>query len=529
MTIKPSDVSRFMLRPASRRVIAAGIALGTVALLAAIKPDPVEAASGGTDAAVRSAVAKLPAYVRQVMKKTGVPGVAVAVVYKDKLVYAEGFGVRSIEKGGPVTQDTVFQIASVSKPLGATGVAAAISRGYLTWDTPAVQLLPGYSLSDPDVSKQVTVGDLYAHRSGLPGDFGNDLEQFGFSRQYIFARAHLEPLASFRASYAYSNFGLTAGGVAAANAASKKDWNAFAQDFIFKPLGMSSSSFSNASLAKMKNVAALHQKVNGRWVLGPKRNAEAQAPAGGANSTVKDLARWMRMVLAEGTFEGKRIVAEAPLKQMLSIQANTSKDSDGRVTGYGFGMEVAMETDGSVTWSHSGAFQNGASTQVYLVPELELGIVTLTNGWLIGVPEAINATFDDWVRYGNSTQDWLQVIGEILAPYTTPTFLIDGQEKPSSPKPAGILTDYAGRYTSEYVGNAKVALEGRQLVLAVGPNGQTRVPLRHWDGDVFFYNWLNMPEGFYTAVRFGRDDDGIVRSFKVDEVNSDLGSFNRQH
>ena len=133
------------------------------------------------------------------------------------------------------------------------------------------------------------------------------------------------------------------------------------------------------------------------------------------------------------------------------------------------------------------------------------------------------------MRYGNSTQDWLQVIGEILAPYTTPTFLIDGQEKPSSPKPAGILTDYAGRYTSEYVGNAKVALEGRQLVLALGPNGQTRVPLRHWDGDVFFYNWLNMPEGFYTAVRFGRDDDGIVRSFKVDEVNSDLGIFNRQH
>jgi CubicO group peptidase (beta-lactamase class C family) len=336
-------------------------------------------------------------------------------------------------------------------------------------------------------------------------------------------------LAPFRATYAYSNFGLTAGGIAAVNAANKKDWSAFTRDLIFKPLGMLASTYSRAPLAKMKNVASLHQKVNGRWVLGPERNADAQAPAGSANSTVMDLARWMRMILAEGTFEGKRIVAEAPLKQMLSIQANTAKDSEGRVTGYGFGMEVAIDAGGSVSWSHSGAFQNGASTQVYLVPELELGIVTLTNGWLIGVPEAINATFDDWVRYGKSTQDWLQVIGGILAPYTTPTFLIDGQEKPNSPKPAGVLAGYAGRYTSDYAGKAKVALEGRQLVLALGPQGQTRIPLRHWDGDTFFYNGLNLPEGFYTAVRFSRDSQGNVASFKVDEVNSDLGIFSRQN
>lgn len=518
-----------MRRPASRRFFAACITLCTLVLLTPLKPDTVEAASSETDVAVRSAVTKLPAYVRQVMKRTGVPGVAVAVVYKDKLVYAEGFGVRSIETGGAVTQDTVFQIASISKPLGATGVAAAIGKGYLTWETPAVQLLPGFSLSDPDASQQVTIGDLYAHRSGLPGEFGNDLEEFGFGRQYIFEHAHLEPLAPFRSSYAYSNFGLTAGGVAAANAASKKDWSAFAQDFVFKPLGMSSSSFSNESLAEMKNVAALHQKVNGRWVLGPKRDAEAQAPAGGANSTVTDLARWMRMVLAEGTFEGKRIVAEAPLKQMLSIQANTSKDSDGRVEGYGYGMNVVIDAGGSIFWSHSGAFENGASTAVYLVPELELGIVTLTNGWQIGVPEAINATFENWVRYGKSTQDWLQLIGDILAPYTIPTFMIDGQSKPISPKPAGVMADYVGQYVSDYVGNAKIAVEDRQLVLVLGPKSQTRIRLRHWDGDVFFYNWLNMPEGFYTAVRFGRDDDGILRSFKVDIVNSDLGVFNRLH
>ncbi|MEY3080055.1 MAG: D-alanyl-D-alanine-carboxypeptidase/endopeptidase AmpH [Pseudomonadota bacterium] len=526
MTIKPSSILRFLLRPVFRLVIAAAIAFGSLFMLVALKPDTVEAASGGTDAAVRTAVAKLPAFVRKVMKRTGVPGVAVAVVHKDKLIYAEGFGVRSTRTGGAVTRDTVFQIASVSKPLGSTAVAAAISNGALTWDTPVAPLLPGFSLADPSVSEAVTVGDLYAHRSGLPGEFGNDLEKFGFDRQYIFEHADREPLAPFRTFYAYSNFGLTAGGVAAANATGR-DWNALARDFLFAPLGMVRSTYSHEALKKMKNVASLHQRVNGRWVPGPKRNADAQAPAGGANSTVMDLSRWIRLLLAGGVYEGRRIIERQPLDDMLSIQIRTSGDGEGIARGYGFGMEVSVEADGGVAWSHSGDFQRGASTQVYLVPELELGIVTLTNGWPVGVPQAINATFVDWVSYGRSTEDWLKVIGALFAPYTTPTYEIDGQKRPRDPNSSGLLVGYAGSYESDYAGNAEVTVQRRQLVLALGPDGATRIPLRHWDGDVFFYNALGLPDGFYTAVRFLRDGQGFVTSMTVDEVNSGLGRFAR--
>lgn len=526
MTIKPSRISRLLLRLTSRRVIAAGIVLVTLTLLAALKPDPAEAASDGTDAAVRSAVAKLPAYVRKVMKRTGVPGVAVAVVYKDKLIYAEGFGVRNTRTGGAVTRDTVFQIASVSKPLGATAVAAAISSGALTWDTPVAPLLSGFSLADPSVSEAVTVGDLYAHRSGLPGEFGNDLEKFGFARQYIFEHADREPLAPFRTSYAYSNFGLTAGGVAAASAAGR-DWNALTRDLLFARLGMVRSTYSHEALTKMMNVASLHQRVKGRWVPGPKRNADAQAPAGGANSSVMDLSRWMRLLLAGGVYEGRRIIERQPLDDMLSIQIRTSGDGEAVTRGYGFGMEVTVEADGSVVWSHSGDFQRGASTQVYLVPELELGIVTLTNGWPVGVPQAISATFVDWVTYGRSTEDWLKLIGDIFAPYTNPTYEIEGQKRPRDPSPAGVLAGYAGSYVSDYAGNAEVTVRRRQLVLALGPDGATRIPLRHWDGDVFFYDTLGLPNGFYTAVRFNRDEEGSVTSVTVDEVNSNLGRFTR--
>lgn len=491
---------------------------------------PVTASAGaeprGDRDAVAQAIAQLPAYVRRVMRETGVPGVAVAVVHRDRLVYAKGFGVRSTASGKPVTANTVFQVASVSKPLGATAVAAAIGEGTLSWDTPAAPLLPGFSLADPWVTDNVTIGDLYAHRSGLPKDFGNDLEQLGFGRRHILERAHLEPLSPFRISYAYSNFGLTAGGIAAANAADQS-WTEFTRQRIFEPLGMSRSTYSHAALERMSNVATLHQKVKGQWVAGPSRNAVAQAPAGAANSTVRDISRWMRMVLGKGVFRGERIVAEDPLTQMLSLQVRFSPDPVDRIAGYGFGIQTTAIANEPIVFEHAGDFSNGASTQVYLVPELDLGIVTLTNGWPSGAPQAINVGFADLVRFGRLTADWPALYAAAFAPLTTPTYSIDGQRRPDNPVPARSLTAYAGSYSNDYVGNGQVVLERGRLVLSVGPNGATRIPLRHWSGDVFFYNEPTMPTGFYSAVRFAFNGPGSATSLTIHAINSGLGVLER--
>ena len=487
------------------------------------------AAPSQQDLAVREAVSALPDYITRVMRRMGVPGVAVAVVHRDRLIYAEGFGVRDVDSGAKVTPDTVFQLASVSKPLGASAVAAAVGRGDLAWDTPAAPLLPGFGLSDAWVSEHVTVGDLYAHRSGLPGNYGNDLENFGYGRQHIFEKAHLEPLSPFRITYDYSNFGLTAGGIAAANAAGVS-WDQLTRDAIFAPLGMSRSTYDYDELAQMDNVATLHQQSRGRrWKTGPVRNAEAQAPAGSANSSVKDMARWMRMMLAGGTFEGKRIVEQDALDTMLTLQIRNSLDPTGAIAGYGYGMGVVMEQDAPLNWTHSGAFSSGASTRILLVPEWDLGIVVLTNGWPVGVPEAVTATFQDLVRFGEPTRDWLKVTSARFAAYNTPSYSIDGQKRPANPSPARPLAAYAGTYANDYVGVGDVSVDGDRLVLAVGPGGMTRLSLRHWDGDVFFYNEIDMPPGFFTAVRFsGQDDAGSATSMTIAEVGVDLGTLSRR-
>ena len=119
------------------------------------------------------------------LERSGVPGASITVVHGDEVVYARGFGVRDLDSGEPVDEETVFQLASLSKPISATVVSALVGRGELDWSDPVVEHTPGFELSDPMVSERVSVGDLFSHRSGLPDHAGDLLEDLGFDREEI--------------------------------------------------------------------------------------------------------------------------------------------------------------------------------------------------------------------------------------------------------------------------------------------------------------------------------------------------------
>jgi CubicO group peptidase (beta-lactamase class C family) len=124
----------------------------------------------------------LEAYIVQSQARTGVPGLSVAVVAGDELVYLKGFGVRQVGKAGAVSGDTVFQLASVSKPLASTVVAGLVGRGAGRWDDRVAALIPGFRMSLPDTTARVTVRDMLSHQSGLPEFVGDVLVDVGFSR-----------------------------------------------------------------------------------------------------------------------------------------------------------------------------------------------------------------------------------------------------------------------------------------------------------------------------------------------------------
>ncbi|MEP1517252.1 MAG: serine hydrolase domain-containing protein, partial [Nitratireductor sp.] len=180
-------------------------------------PSPAqEVATETTQAQIDAAIAGLDDLAADILRRSAVPGLAIAVVHAGETVYAKGFGVRSRAGDEPVDADTVFLLASVSKPIGATVVAHQVSRGVVGWNTPVQAHLPWFRLADPWVSAHVTIGDLYAHRSGLPDHAGDDLEDIGYGRKTVLERLHLLPQAAFRDSYAYTNFGLTAAAEAVA-------------------------------------------------------------------------------------------------------------------------------------------------------------------------------------------------------------------------------------------------------------------------------------------------------------------------
>ena len=170
---------------------------------------------------VEKAITQLDELASDLMERTGVPGMAVAVVRGDQKIYAKGFGARQIGTSSPVDADTVFQLASLSKSVGSMVVArqVGLGAGGITWDTRVRSQLPWFSLNDSRVTDELTIADMYSHRSGLPDHAGDRLEDMGYDRRQVLERLRHQPLDPFRKTYHYTNFGLTAGAEAVCAAA----------------------------------------------------------------------------------------------------------------------------------------------------------------------------------------------------------------------------------------------------------------------------------------------------------------------
>jgi CubicO group peptidase (beta-lactamase class C family) len=163
-----------------------------------------------TSAQVDNAIREVEKLAQKEIQENALPGLAIAVVFHDKVVYAKGFGVRDVNTKAPVDADTVFQLASLSKSIGSTVVAELVGEGKITWDSKLSILDPTFAMFDPWVTREITIRDIFAHRSGLPEHAGDLLEDLEFTRAEILHRLRYQhPESSFRSHYAYTNFGLT--------------------------------------------------------------------------------------------------------------------------------------------------------------------------------------------------------------------------------------------------------------------------------------------------------------------------------
>jgi CubicO group peptidase (beta-lactamase class C family) len=490
-----------MLRRAVAAVAAVSLALGVAPAVAA------DDAATGADARVAAAVAQVDALAEDLLARSGTPGMAVGIVYQGRLVKATGYGVRDVRTGAPVTPETVFQLASVSKSVGASVVAAAVGRGIVTWNDPVVRHLPWFRLSDPYVTRTATIGDMYAMRSGLPGQAGDILELVGYDRREVLERLRTLPLDPFRISYNYTNFGLTTGAEAVA-AAAGKPWDVLSEELIYRPLVMTDTSSRHADFVRRSNRAALHVPEAGRFVARYSRQPDAQSPAGGVSSTVVDMATWLTMELSGGWYGGRQIVPSLALAKAQSAQVRRTPPGDPAALPqfYGYGMNVQVGADGMVQLGHSGAFSAGAGTTYAMVPALDLGIVVLANA-LTGAPEALAQSFVELASTGKVSRDWWAVVAPIFAAF----YATDAGEPPADAAESRPLAEYAGTYANGFWGRVPVIRGATGLALVLGPD-RVRVPLRHWDGDTFrgVLAHGDVPTPFLVRFTGGRTITGLV-------------------
>jgi CubicO group peptidase (beta-lactamase class C family) len=464
-------------------------------------PAQTETPSAGN---IQTALSKLDTFISDTMQKTKLPGLAVGVVYQGRVVFLKGYGVRKVGEPAKVDPDTVFEIASVSKPLASTIVASLVGSGVVSWDDRIQALDPDFELSNKAASEQVTIRDMFSHRSGLPTGAGDVLEDLGYSRPEILHQIRLVPLAGqFRETYHYSNFGLTEGALAAA-LKTGKTWEDLAQQQLYGKIGMRSTSSRYSDYENNPNKSALHylleDGVYKNWFV---READSEAPAGAVSSNVRDLANFLELQLGEGAFNGQQVVDKAALEETHKPEICAAMEgpvAPGKCPGsyYGLGWNVGKDASGALRLSHSGAFDTGSATAVYLAPDQQLGIVVLTNGTSIGIPEAVSMSFLDYFRYGSAQAEYLTKFKPIFEQMIRETQDSSSDYSkltpPSNPSAPGQLSAYKGTYVSPYYGKLEIDVERNQLIMRLPPRG-AYYELTHWNGNTFTFYFTSENTG----------------------------------
>lgn len=479
---------------------------------------------------LREAIKNLEELAANTIEANGTPGLAITIVHRDRVIYTKCFGVREVGKPELVDASTVFQVASMSKPITSTVLAALVGEKKVGWDDRVSDHDPSFVMYTPYVTRELRLRDLLCHRSGLPDHAGDLLEDMGYPAAEIMRRLRYQPpSSSFRAGYAYNNFGYSEAAYAAAKGVGA-EWNKIAHEALFTPLGMTSTSYAYADYEAAKNRAKLHVLVDGKWTAKNTRQPDAQAPAGGVSSTITDLTRWMRLHLAGGKFEGKQLIDAAALAETRTPQIVTGfTPEQGRVASYGLGWNVIDQRGGLIVANHSGEFSMGVRTEASLIPAEELGIAVLSNSAPNGVPEGLTESFFDWALDGKLQRDWMGFANqqfELMVAHDLAQ-TSDFSEAPTDRGAPLALSAYAGKYQNDYFGAIEIGEQGGKLTLGLGPKLQ-RFELTHWARDVFWFQPTGEMSAGRSGVIFAIGPEGRAESVLIENLDvNGMGRFER--
>jgi CubicO group peptidase (beta-lactamase class C family) len=457
------------------------------------------------------------------LKAFNVAGAAVGVVKDGKVVHTRGYGVRSVEIGEPVDEETLFAIASNSKAFTTAALAILVDEGKLSWEDRVIDHIPEFSMYNDYVTRHFNITDLLTHRSGL-GLGAGDLQIWPAGSDFTMADMltnfqHFEPVSPFRTKYDYDNILYIVAGEVIRRVSGQR-WEIFVKERILEPLGMDHSCTLPPGLVSEPNMAAAHLAVDGKLKIIPYYELDTARINGGAVgvlSCAEDMCRWMMVHLDGGNYGDsgeKALFSESAQMEMWRVHTPMKVRADARYNphfaGYGLGWRLG-DLDGRLTVSHTGDI-SGMLSKTLMIPDLDLGIVVLTNSYYggAGMFRAVSQMIAD-SYLGLDPYDWIAHYRErddnrseqadlVVQPVWETTRTGDhGHNRPE---------DYTGEYEDPWFGRVRIHMKDGGLWFTSLRSPLLDGPMYHYKANAFAIRWEARELDADAFAIFTLDEEG---------------------
>jgi CubicO group peptidase (beta-lactamase class C family) len=466
------------------------------------------------------------------LKTFDVPGISVGVIKDGKLIHSKGYGVQSLKNPIPVSDKTLFGIASNSKAFTAAALAMLVDEGKLKWDDKVREYIPQFKLYDPYVTEAFTIRDLLTHRSGL-GLGAGDLMMFPDSNNFtradiIYNLRYLKPVSEFRTKYDYdNNLYIVAGEVIAK--ASGLSWEDFIEKRMLVPLGMKNSA---ATISRIKDRSLLispHAPVNGKVQAIAIDWSETANAAGGIVSNIEDLSKWVLTQLRKGKYGDslkKKLFSEEQHQEMWSpqtiIPAFTSPPYNTHFSAYGLGWFLS-DVKGYKQVTHTGGLA-GVVTQVVLLPELDLGIIVLTNQQSGAAFTAISNSIKDaylGIKGMNRVNQMRERVDKMEKEAKD---ILDGvakqiESQKGKGKAAPDFKAIEGKYKDNWFGEVEITTKQGKPWLHCLRSPKLRGELQYYKGNTWIVRWQDRSFDADAYVHVSFDMDGKAEGLKMNAIS----------
>ncbi|HXC06734.1 MAG TPA: serine hydrolase, partial [Bacteroidia bacterium] len=458
----------------------------------------------------------LDTYVQREMKHWKVPGMAVAIVKDGKVVVCKGYGIKDItHPEQKVDANTLFQIASNSKAFTGTSIALLAYQKRLSLDDKVHRWMPDFKLKDPFASEDIRIRDLLCHRLGFE-TFQSDFYNWGGTptrKEIITNLRHVDAVYPFRSHYGYCNAGfLTAGELIPL--VTDTTWDDFLKYHFFQPLHMDHTSTTWKTISSDPNACKPYTLVDGKLVVMPFVNVDNLGPAASINSCVNDLSHWLLMQLDSGRYEGKTVF---PFSVLQSTRASNTVVHDQNnpyfhskhFQTYGLGWFLE-DYEGKKIISHDGG-ANGFVTTTCFIPELNLGIVVLTNTDQNNLYGALRQQIIDsylnlpWRNYSDYYRK-REVLSEQKEAKQKEIWKYTLQQYHS---PAFEPKEYTGTYKNDVYGLIDIVEENKSLVIHFSHHPALKGNLQYLDKETFLCTYSD-PEYGVEETSFNEKDNKVM-------------------